>query len=263
MVRFLNPVILRQEGCFVEIQANKYGDEENGHSQQDEIHLLPDENVKDSVTDFETVLPQKKTKYLMYSIIKLIFDKIFSAAAILLTSPLMLMIAIAIKLDDPGPAIYKQTRVGKDKRTFTMYKFRSMHVNADARLEELKHLNEKDGPVFKITNDPRVTRVGRFIRKFSLDEFPQFFNILKGEMSIVGPRPPLVKEVEQYTPYQLRRLNVKPGLTCYWQVSGRSDLSFEEWVKMDIQYIEDRSLWVDFKIILKTIPAVLFGNGAY
>ncbi|MDR1629895.1 MAG: sugar transferase [Oscillospiraceae bacterium] len=247
----------------MEIQANKYGDEENGHSQQDEIHLLPDENVKDSVTDFETVLPQKKTKYLMYSIIKLIFDKIFSAAAILLTSPLMLMIAIAIKLDDPGPAIYKQTRVGKDKRTFTMYKFRSMHVNADARLEELKHLNEKDGPVFKITNDPRVTRVGRFIRKFSLDEFPQFFNILKGEMSIVGPRPPLVKEVEQYTPYQLRRLNVKPGLTCYWQVSGRSDLSFEEWVKMDIQYIEDRSLWVDFKIILKTIPAVLFGNGAY
>lgn len=247
----------------MEMQANECGNNEGKNTKQHDIHLVSNANAEDTTAASETVLPPKKKNYLMYSILKSLFDKILSALAILLTSPLLLLIAVAIKIDDPGPAIYKQTRVGKDRRTFTMYKFRSMHVNADARLEELKHLNEKDGPVFKISNDPRITRVGRFIRKFSLDEFPQFFNVFKGEMSIVGPRPPLVKEVEQYTPYQMQRLNVKPGLTCYWQVSGRSNLSFDEWVKMDIQYIQERSLWVDFKVILKTIPAVLFGRGAY
>ena len=144
-----------------------------------------------------------------------------------------------------------------------MYKFRSMCQDADNRLHEIVHLNEKDGPVFKISKDPRVTKVGQFIRRTSIDELPQFINILKGEMTIVGPRPPLLREVCQYTPYQARRLSVTPGLTCYWQISGRSNLSFQEWVELDLKYISERGLLTDIKIMLRTIPAVLFGTGAY
>lgn len=198
-----------------------------------------------------------------YEAAKRCFDFLMSLLAIVVLSPVFLVVAIAIKLDSKGPVIYSQPRAGKNGRTFKMYKFRSMCVDADAKLAQLQALNEKDGPVFKMTHDPRVTRVGRFIRKVSLDELPQLVNILRGDMSIVGPRPPLLNEVEQYNAYQRRRLEVVPGLTCYWQISGRSDVSFDEWVDLDLKYIRERSLWIDLKIILKTIPAVLCGKGAY
>ena len=197
-------------------------------------------------------LPLKRTLDIALSIIALVF-----------LSPLLLITAIAVKLEDGGPVIYSQTRIGKDNKDFRFYKFRSMCVDAEKKLDRLKNLNESDGPVFKISADPRVTKVGKIIRKYSIDELPQLINIIKGDMSIVGPRPPLPNEVTQYTPEQMRRLNVKPGLTCYWQISGRSDLSFQKWMELDLKYIRECSLWTDFKIVLKTVPAVLTGRGAY
>lgn len=149
-----------------------------------------------------------------------------------------------------------------NQRRFQLYKFRSMVKDADARKSELQHLNEVDGPAFKMENDPRVTKIGKFIRKTSIDELPQLFNVLKGEMSLVGPRPPLPNEVSKYEWLFRRRLSVKPGITCVWQISGRSDVSFEEWMDMDKEYVENWSLWLDFKILLKTVPAVLLGKGA-
>ena len=205
----------------------------------------------------------KKRKHLIYNGIKRFFDVILSAFAIGVLLPLLLIVSIAVKLDSTGPAIYMQKRAGKGRTSFTMYKFRSMCEDADQLRENLQDQNECDGPVFKIVRDPRVTRVGKFLRKTSLDELPQLFNIIKGDMSIVGPRPPLLSEVEQYTPYQMHRLDTKPGLTCYWQISGRSNIGFEKWVELDMKYIEERSLWTDLKIILKTVPAVLFERGAY
>jgi exopolysaccharide biosynthesis polyprenyl glycosylphosphotransferase len=199
----------------------------------------------------------------VYDGIKRIFDVILSAFAIVVLLPLLLIISIAVKLNSAGPAIYKQKRAGKDRKSFTIYKFRSMCEDADRQRNSLQEQNECDGPVFKILRDPRVTGVGRFLRKTSLDELPQLFNIVKGDMSIVGPRPPLLDEVEQYTPHQMHRLDVKPGLTCYWQISGRSNIGFEKWVQLDLQYIEERSIWTDLKIIMKTVPAVLLGRGAY
>lgn len=199
----------------------------------------------------------------IYLFLKRLFDILLSTVALIVLSPLLLFIAIAIKIDSKGPAIYSQQRAGKNGKPFSMYKFRSMCVDADKRLKDLQDLNEMDGPVFKISNDPRVTRVGKLIRKSSIDELPQLINIIKGDMSIVGPRPPLLNEVAQYTPEQMHRLDVKPGLTCYWQISGRSNINFDKWVQLDLQYIQERSLWTDFKIILKTFPAVLLGKGAY
>lgn len=190
-------------------------------------------------------------------------DFIVSAIGIILISPILLLVALAIKLDSKGPLLIKQKRIGKNGAPFHMLKFRSMVANAEALKASLQHKNEAVGPVFKIKNDPRITRVGRFIRKYSLDELPQLFNVLLGQMSIVGPRPPLPSEVEQYTDYQWRRFDVRPGITGLWQVSGRSDLPFEEWVKLDIYYIERWSLALEFKILLKTIPVVLKGEGAY
>jgi exopolysaccharide biosynthesis polyprenyl glycosylphosphotransferase len=201
-----------------------------------------------------------RTAYLFF---KRLSDIILSILGIIVLSPLLLLTVLAIKLDSKGPAIYSQPRAGKNGKVFKMYKFRSMCENADEKLEDLQKLNEKDGPVFKISNDPRNTRVGRIIRKRSIDELPQLVNIIKGDMSIVGPRPPLLNEVEQYTPHEMQRLTVKPGLTCYWQISGRSNLSFADWVRLDLKYISECSLWTDFKIILKTVPAVLSGRGAY
>ncbi|MEG6571111.1 exopolysaccharide biosynthesis polyprenyl glycosylphosphotransferase [[Clostridium] cellulosi] len=206
---------------------------------------------------------EKVNKRYIYRAVKRFFDVVLSVLALVVLSPLFLITAIAIKLDSEGEVFYSQLRVGKDGKLFKMYKFRSMCVDADKQLDKLKDLNEKDGPVFKIANDPRVTRVGRIIRKRSIDELPQLINIIKGDMSIVGPRPPLPNEVAQYTPYQMQRLSVKPGLTCYWQISGRSDISFDEWVELDCKYIRESSVWTDIKIILKTIPAVLIGRGAY
>jgi exopolysaccharide biosynthesis polyprenyl glycosylphosphotransferase len=183
--------------------------------------------------------------------------------AILCASIPMLIVAIAIKLDSKGPILFRQTRVGKDGKLFKCLKFRSMHVNAEQMLEALRQHNQTGGITFKMANDPRRTRVGKIIRRTSLDELPQFFNILFGEMSFVGPRPPIVKEVEKYENWHYRRLEVTPGLSGLWQVSGRSNLSYEEMVKLDIYYAEHWSLWLDIKIIAKTLPAVLRGDGAF
>ncbi len=199
----------------------------------------------------------------VYDFIKRAFDIICSGLALLILSPVFLVLILLIRRDG-GPAFYTQVRVGKDGKLFRIYKFRSMCVNADSpeMLEKLRKFNEMDGPAFKMKNDPRVTKIGRFIRKTSLDELPQFLNIFKGDMTFVGPRPALEREVAQYAPEHHERLLVKQGLTCYWQCSGRNNIAFEEWMQMDIKYVRERGLWTDFKILLKTVPAVLSGNGA-
>jgi exopolysaccharide biosynthesis polyprenyl glycosylphosphotransferase len=188
----------------------------------------------------------------------------FMMALLLLSAffPLFLVLALLIKLTSPGPVFYRQTRCGLGGRKFTVYKFRSMRSDADMLREELQALNEVDGPVFKIRNDPRCTSIGRFMRKFSLDELPQLLNILKGDMSFVGPRPPLPQEVERYEPWQRRRLRMQPGLTCLWALEGRSKLDFRRWMELDLEYIDHWSPALDWKILLKTIPVVLSGRGA-
>lgn len=172
------------------------------------------------------------------------------------------LIALAVKLSSRGPVFFRQQRVGLNGRRFTFYKFRSMVPDAEARRAELVHLNEMDGPVFKIRRDPRITSVGRFIRKFSLDELPQMWNVLKGDMSLVGPRPPIPSEVESYEGWQRRRFSVKPGLTCLWQVSGRNQIGFRRWMELDLEYIDTWSLALDLKILLRTVPVVVMGKGA-
>ena len=191
-------------------------------------------------------------------------DIFFSAAALLVLWPLMLLVALIVYLDDPhGSPIFAQERCGRDAKPFKMYKFRSMYVDAEARLNDLLKDNEMDGPAFKIKDDPRITRVGHFIRKTSLDELPQLWNILKGDMTIIGPRPPLPREVAQYTPYQMHRLDVKTGLSCYHEVYGRSDTTdFDEWVEADLKYIRERGMLTDLKIIFLTAKVVLTGKGA-
>ena len=197
-----------------------------------------------------------------YEKIKRFFDICLSAAALVVLSPLLLVIAILIYLEDKGPVIYSQTRIGKDGRAFKLYKFRSMCVDADEKLKDLQKLNERDGPVFKIRDDPRVTKVGKFIRKTCIDELPQLANIIKGDMSIVGPRPPLPNEVEQYNSYQKQRLLVVPGLTCYWQIQKGEETTFDEWVELDLKYIKERSILLDFRLILLTFKVILSGKGA-
>ena len=198
-----------------------------------------------------------------YKITKRVIDFVLAVILLIMLSPIFLIISLLIKLTSKGPIIFKQTRIGLGGKPFTFYKFRSMCVDAEKVREKLINLNEANGPIFKIKNDPRVTPVGRFLRRYSLDELPQFLNVIKGDMSFVGPRPPLPCEVKQYEDWHLKRLSVIPGITCLWQISGRSNLSFDEWVKLDLHYIETRSLWRDFVILIKTIPAVLLGKGAY
>lgn len=195
--------------------------------------------------------------------IRRVQDVLLSFVALIVLWPVMLITAIVIVIDSPGASpIFVQTRVGRDGKLFRFYKFRSMCPNAEEKLEELLKYNEMDGPAFKMKNDPRITRVGRFIRKSSIDELPQLINILKGEMSIVGPRPGLPREVEKYDDYARQRLLITPGLTCYWQIKPyRNRLSFDEWVELDVQYIKDRSFLTDWKIILATFGAVLGMNG--
>ena len=197
-------------------------------------------------------------------ICKHLIDAIGSLALLFLTLPLMGLIALAIRVTSPGPALFRQERCGRNGRPFTMLKFRSMVSNAEQRQHEIAALNEMGGPVFKVSNDPRITRVGAFLRKYSLDELPQLFNVLRGEMSLVGPRPLPVYEVEKFDdPAHRRRLSVKPGLTCLWQVSGRNEVrDFRDWVRLDLEYIDNWSLWLDVKILARTIPAVLAGTGA-
>lgn len=198
-----------------------------------------------------------------YLAAKRCFDVVMSLLALILLSPLFLVLAVIIFVDDPhGSPIFSQIRVGKDGRLFRFYKFRSMIVNAEDMLEQLQDQNEMEGPAFKIKDDPRITRIGKFIRKTSLDELPQLVNVLKGELSLVGPRPPLPREVEQYTPRQMKRLTVKPGLTCYWQTQPhRNSLSFDQWLALDLQYINERSALVDLKILFATVKVVFHGDG--
>lgn len=207
--------------------------------------------------DYSDVLGKES---IFYSVTKRLIDIVGSLCGIILLSPLFLIVAILIKIEDPkGKVFFAQERNGRYPKTFKMYKFRSMVHNAEELLKDLMDRNEQTGPVFKINDDPRITKVGKFIRKTSIDELPQLFNVLKGDMSLVGPRPPIPHEVEQYNSYQMQRLAVKPGLTCIWQVSGRNNIGFDEWVEMDIEYIKTRNLWLDIKLIFKTV-GVLFGD---
>lgn len=234
------------------------------------INIIPDMfNLVTSTVQFGSInalpvvtlvkTPMRGTGLLL----KRIFDLLGASLLIVLISPILLATALAIKTTSKGPIIYTQQRLGRNGKIFKMYKFRSMVVNADKIKEKLVHLNESDGLAFKIKNDPRITPVGRFIRKYSIDELPQFFNVLKGDMSLVGPRPPLPNEVERYGDWEWRRLEVLPGITGLWQVSGRSDLSFQQWMNLDVYYIENWSLALDIKIMLKTISVVMKGEGAY
>lgn len=199
----------------------------------------------------------------VYLCVKRVQDVVLSALALVILSPLMLLIALAVVIDDPrGGPIFSQIRCGRDGETFRLYKFRTMCVDAEQRLSELLPYNEMAGPAFKIQNDPRITRLGRFLRSTGLDELPQLLNILRGNMSIVGPRPPLPREVAEYTPYQRQRLTVIPGLTCFWQVSPRrNSLSFDNWVELDLRYIQEQSWLLDWKLIFQTVKAVLRREG--
>lgn len=199
--------------------------------------------------------------YLKYA--KRFIDVVGAAVGLLLFSPLILLFAILIKLDSKGSVFYKAQRLGKCGKPFQFFKLRSMCLGAHESRGRLMHLNQVKGPVFKLFDDPRITRVGRFMRKCSIDELPQLYNVLKGDMSLVGPRPPIPEEVAKYEPWQLRRLSLKPGITCLWQISGRSRLGFDEWMRLDIEYINNQSFWMDVKILLRTIPAVLLREGAF
>ncbi len=196
-------------------------------------------------------------------LLKRVLDVLVSSVGLILVSPLLAIIAIAIKLDSPGPILVCQHRIGRSGNAFLFYKFRSMRDRADRELASLLAQNEADGPIFKMRNDPRRTRVGRWIRRYSLDELPQLFNVLRGDMSLIGPRPGFPHEVDQYLDWHRRRLDVSPGITGLWQVSGRSDLPFDEMALLDIWYIENWSLGLDLKILVRTVPTVVFGDGAY
>jgi lipopolysaccharide/colanic/teichoic acid biosynthesis glycosyltransferase len=208
---------------------------------------------------FETPAPEGL--YLRFG--KRAFDVIGALFALVVSAPILAVLAVLIRIESGGPVFYKSVRIGRGGRAFTFYKLRSMVKDADRKRNQIEHMNEADGPVFKIARDPRITRIGRVLRSSSLDEIPQFFNVLIGDMSLVGPRPPIPDEVAQYEPWQLRRLDVRPGITCLWQISGRSRIGFQEWMRLDLEYIKHQSLGLDLKILLRTIPAVLSREGAY
>jgi len=207
---------------------------------------------------FSTTPPQQ-----FQLLLKDCVDRAGAFILLLLTSPLFLVAAAAIRLTSPGPIFFRQIRAGLNGRKFTICKFRSMRADSEQGMEELKRYNEMDGPVFKMRNDPRVTPVGRFLRRTSIDELPQLFNVLKGQMSLVGPRPPLPAEIDEYNRWHRRRLSVKPGMTCLWQISGRNNVDFREWMNLDLLYIDNWSLWLDIRILLKTLLVVVRGSGAY
>ncbi len=212
-----------------------------------------------SALPFET--PRAEGAYLRFG--KRAIDVVGAIALIVLSAPIVAVIAALIMLESRGSVFYRSTRIGRGGRPFTFYKLRSMVKDAESHRKSIAHMNEADGPVFKIARDPRIPRVGRFLRTTSLDEIPQFYNVLIGDMSLVGPRPPIPEEVAQYEPWQLRRLDVRPGITCLWQISGRSRIGFQEWMRLDLEYIKRQSFRLDVKILLRTIPAVLSREGAY
>jgi exopolysaccharide biosynthesis polyprenyl glycosylphosphotransferase len=198
------------------------------------------------------------------AVLKRVIDIVWSALLLIVCAPFFLLIAILVKLEDGGPVFFAQRRVGQFGREFKMYKIRSMCLDAEQRLKDLLARNQhKDGVTFKIKDDPRITRVGKWLRKFSFDELPQLYNVLKGDMSLVGPRPPIPAEVEKYSLADRRRLAIKPGITCIWQISGRAEIDFSGQVQLDVNYIETLSLWTDLRILARTVPAVLSGKGAY
>ena len=212
--------------------------------------------------DGKNIVTLFREQMLLHLLAKRVTDIAVSLASLVLLSPVMLVAAVAIKLTSPGPVFFVQERVGMNKRRFPLYKFRSMVANAEQARAELGALNEMDGPVFKIRNDPRITPIGRLLRRTSIDELPQLFNVLRGQMSLVGPRPPLPNEVDEYEWMYRKRLSIKPGVTCIWQVRGRNNASFKQWMEWDREYIENWSLWLDLKILLQTIPVVLLCRGA-
>lgn len=218
----------------------------------------------DGKSDNVTINLDYQDKRYIYRGSKRIFDFVASLFGLIILSPLFLIVAIAIKVEDPkGPVFYSQVRLGKKQSPFKMYKFRSMIVDADKHLKELLSENEVDGAMFKMKEDPRVTKVGHFIRKYSIDELPQLVNVLLGNMSLVGPRPPLPREVAEYTEYDKQRLAVKPGCTGLWQISGRNDVGFSEMVELDLSYINKRSIMLDLSILIKTVAVFIKPNGAY
>ena len=205
---------------------------------------------------------ENKQNLKVYEICKRTIDIIGAGLGLILLSPIIAVVACAVKFTSKGPVFFSQKRVGKNGELFEMYKFRSMVVNAEELKENLEEQNEMSGPMFKIKDDPRVTKVGKFIRKTSIDELPQLWNVIKGDMSLVGPRPSLPKEVEQFDSWMFKRLTVRPGLTCYWQVSGRNNIDFDEWVELDLKYIKERNLFKDIYIILMTLPVLLGDKNA-
>ena len=227
-------------------------------SSRDGIELSAVAEESDSVS--KKTMVKKRTAYRFF---KRLFDIILSALGLIILAIPFLILSIIIFIDSPGASpIYTQVRVGKNGRTFKFYKFRSMIPNAEKKLDGLLNKNEMEGPVFKMKDDPRITRVGRFIRRSSIDELPQLYNVLKGNMSLVGPRPPLMREVSQYTDEQMLRVSIKPGITCYWQIQPkRNSLSFDEWLALDMKYIEERSFFTDVKILFKTVRAVFGMEG--
>jgi exopolysaccharide biosynthesis polyprenyl glycosylphosphotransferase len=252
-------------GRLAEMEAAVAACEEQGTTVKIGLDLFPARRARMSVEDLDGIpllsyasAPQEVPPLMA----KRALDLVGSAAGLLLLSPVLLLVALAVTLDSPGPVLFRQRRLGLAGRQFTLYKFRSMRVGAEAEQAVLAARNEMDGPAFKIRQDPRVTRVGRFLRRASLDELPQLWNVLRGEMSLVGPRPPLPEEARRYERWQRRRLSVKPGITCTWQVSGRNEVGFRRWIELDLAYIDGWSLWQDVRIMLRTIPAVLLGRGA-
>nr|WP_163192850.1 sugar transferase [Clostridium thermarum] len=211
------------------------------------------------LTEELEVVSEATEKSVGYYVVKRVIDLVLSIIGLVALSPLMILTVIAIKLDSKGPAIFSQDRVGKDGKLFKMYKFRSMVINAEELKDQLLDKNEMSGPMFKMKDDPRITRVGKFIRKTSIDELPQLFNVIIGNMSLVGPRPNLPREVKEFSERHRQKLLAKPGITCYWQVMGRSSIGFEEWMELDLKYIRDRSIWLDIKLIFRTV-FVLFGD---
>lgn len=222
----------------------------------------PSESSDSESEDGFEVTPLHPALLVRRSFLVRLLDIVVSGVALVLLSPLILAAALAVRLSSPGPAFFRQQRMGQGGRTFTFYKLRSMCADAEARKKDVLALNEQEGPVFKATCDPRITPVGRILRKTSIDELPQLWNVLKGDMSLVGPRPPLPDEVAEYEPWQRRRLDLRGGLTCFWQISGRSKIQFDDWVRLDLLYGRRASLWLDLKILALTVPAVLSGRGA-
>ncbi len=233
------------------------------------IRLLPEESdvsllgkAQLEVFEGQYVVTFFREVLIWHLLAKRLLDILVSSVLLVVLIPLFVIVIALIKFTSPGPIIFSQERIGMNRRRFRMYKFRSMYQDAERRKQELAHLNEQNGPIFKIRNDPRITPLGKFLRGSSIDELPQLWNVLKGEMSLVGPRPPIPSEVDKYEWLDRRRLSIRPGITCLWQIGGRSNLSFDRWMELDREYIENWSFWLDLRILFMTIPAVLFRRGA-